>query len=212
MASFHVPMLDCVQPQEYFATWKNAFSDAELSQIRSMVEATEKAPGIVGEDGVQKLALRDTQTGWIDCDQNSGWIYERLARIGSILNAEYLHLDVNGIQERLQVSTYRAPGDGALAPEGGHYGWHLDCAPHVATGADRVFFQRKMSMVLQLSDPSEYDGGNLELCVGGLADSVAPKGFGAICVFPSFLMHRVTPVTRGRRTTVVAWFSGRPWR
>ena len=67
-------------------------------------------------------------------------------------------------------------------------------------------------MVVQLTDPSEYEGGNLEL------QWHEPPGFenlrkrGTIIVFPSFLKHRVTPVTRGIRHSMVSWMEGPKWR
>lgn len=74
------------------------------------------------------------------------------------------------------------------------------------------FYHRKLSCVVQLSDPSDYDGGNLELTDSGfkpLAEDIRMQG--SITYFPSFMRHRVTPVTRGRRYSLTAWFEGRKW-
>ena len=72
----------------------------------------------------------------------------------------------------------------------------------------------KLSLTLQLSDGSEYEGGNFELNDGtgqGLPyDALRKKG--SVLIFPSFLMHRVTPVTSGVRKTIVAWFEGRQFK
>ena len=65
----------------------------------------------------------------------------------------------------------------------------------------------KLSVVLQLSDPKEYEGGELQINVGGSILSV-PKELGLICFFPSFLLHRVTPLTSGVRTSLVTWLCG----
>jgi PKHD-type hydroxylase len=62
-----------------------------------------------------------------------------------------------------------------------------------------------------LSDPSEYDGGDLEIFTG--TESVAlEKKKGIIHAFPSYVMHRVTPVTRGTRRTLVVWIAGPKFR
>jgi PKHD-type hydroxylase len=66
---------------------------------------------------------------------------------------------------------------------------------------------RKLSCVLQLSDAADYDGGDLQLNNGSQIITV-PKEKGTITFFSSFTLHRVTPVTRGKRQTLVTWLSG----
>lgn len=95
--------------------------------------------------------------------------------------------------EPLQLAEY-AEGDG--------YGKHLDLGPGRAA-------LRKLSASVQLTDPSEYDGG--DLFVWGSAPP--PKERGSITIFPSYLVHQVVPVTRGLRRSLVAWAVGeRPFR
>ena len=62
-------------------------------------------------------------------------------------------------------------------------------------------------MVLQLSDPSEYEGGELQLLTGKEPTTIQ-KQRGLITVFPAWTLHQVTPVTKGTRQTLVAWISG----
>lgn len=84
----------------------------------------------------------------------------------------------------------------------GHYDWHIDVGPEHPT--------RKLTIVIQLSDPIEYEGGELQLHTGG-PFRVCDKTKGTIIIFPSFLLHRVTPVTKGIRRTLVLWVSGPPF-
>lgn len=85
---------------------------------------------------------------------------------------------------------------------GEEYDWHLDLGP----GAAEL---RKLSVSVQLTDPAEYDGGDLEIRGVGAVS----RAQGTAIVFPSFLLHRVTPVTRGTRRSLVAWAIGdRPFR
>lgn len=74
------------------------------------------------------------------------------------------------------------------------------------------YFHRKLSCSIQLSDPKDYDGGKLEIVEAGtpLDEDIIQQG--TIIYFPSFLRHRVTPVTRGTRYSLVAWFEGPKWR
>jgi PKHD-type hydroxylase len=66
---------------------------------------------------------------------------------------------------------------------------------------------RKLSMVLQLSHPSEYEGGDLELMTGNVPH-ICKKEKGLLYAFPSYILHRVTPITNGTRRTLVVWTSG----
>lgn len=85
--------------------------------------------------------------------------------------------------------------------DGGHYKFHIDTARPNAQNE-----QRKLTCVLLLNDPSEYEGGLLEL--KGTADPYPLKKAGSIIVFPSFVEHRVTPVTTGVRYSAVCWANG----
>ena len=95
--------------------------------------------------------------------------------------------------------------------EGGHFDWHLDNA------TSGTYATRKLSFTIQLTDPSEYDGGTLELGMysrdfGGTAGYAGYtsqiRQRGAITVFPAFHLHRVSAVTRGIRTAIVGWMHG----
>ena len=109
---------------------------------------------------------------------------------------------------------------------GQHYGWHCDSwdkpydKPDDPNSHGKI---RKLSVTVSLSDPSEYDGGNLEFDFRNQVDwernkkskikectEIRPRG--SIIVFPSFVWHRVNPVTRGTRYSLVIWNLGRPFR
>ena len=107
-------------------------------------------------------------------------------------------LDVDLIAE-IQFTEYHAT-------ENGKYDWHHDVDWN---GNDSL--DRKLSLTVQLSDPEDYDGGDFEFAeVEPLPDFAKQKG--TVMVFPSYLSHRVTPVTRGVRRSLVAWFFGPRWR
>lgn len=93
------------------------------------------------------------------------------------------------------------------ATENGKYDWHHDIDWNRADGYDR-----KVSIILQLSDPSEYDGGEFSFSEveNPVPEQLRQKG--TILCFPSYLVHQVSPVTRGTRRSVVAWFQGPKWR
>jgi PKHD-type hydroxylase len=172
----------------YFAS---AFTESELALIKEIADKIPKQKASVGTEGnISEYRISDV--AWINDSDDTEWLYSKIADYAKIANREMWNFDIWGYQDNLQYTNYY--GDG-----GGHYDWHLDLGPGLSN--------RKLSVVLQLSDPSEYVGGNLEMNVGGSILTV-PKEKGLICFFPSFLLHRVTPLTSGTRTSLVTWLCG----
>lgn len=74
-------------------------------------------------------------------------------------------------------------------------------------------YHRKMTCIIQLSDPRDYEGGDFELIdTSTFPEANDIKQQGSIIFFPSFFMHRANPVIRGRRYSIAAWFEGPKWR
>ena len=115
-----------------------------------------------------------------------------------IVKANENHFGFGDIQitENAQFTEY---------PEGGFYDWHMDCDVSMKHEPP----VRKISMTLLLNDPSEFEGGELEVMAPG--KSAELKQGHAIC-FASFLNHRVNVVKRGMRQSLVVWFGGKPFR
>jgi PKHD-type hydroxylase len=100
-------------------------------------------------------------------------------------------------QEETQIGRYKSTDEG-------YYDWHIDA------GAPKNGIQRKLSCVILLNDPSEFEGGILQL--KGMEDQNVLDKQGSIIVFPSFIEHKVTPVTKGVRYSAVTWASGPSFR
>ena len=98
--------------------------------------------------------------------------------------------------ERIQIARYDSEDNGFFV-------WHADTVPSDMT--------RKISISIPLNDAIEYDGGTLELHQGTNIVQVRQTA-GAPVIFPSWMIHRVAPVTRGRRYSLVAWVRGPNWR
>jgi PKHD-type hydroxylase len=96
-------------------------------------------------------------------------------------------------QENTQIGRYKSADEG-------HYDWHMDAA------APQNGVQRKLSISILLSDPSEFEGGELQF--KGMEDQKVLTKQGSIVVFPSFIEHKVTPITKGVRYSAVTWVSG----
>jgi PKHD-type hydroxylase len=180
---------------EPFVWWENGFTDQELNWLQKQaVNADQRASvgqGNNSHDELQKI--RRSQISWLEKTQECSWVFHKLAHIASSLNAQHYKFDVTGFGEPLQLTNYNYT-------EHGMYGWHQDIG-------GRIGPSRKLSMVLQLTDPSDYEGGNLQVQVSSTPINIK-KQRGLIALFPSYILHQVTPVTSGCRQSLVAWISG----
>ncbi len=162
----------------------DVFSGADLDRIH---ELGHKAVLEAGSMDKGAVSHRRCCVAWLKDD----WLTAAMLDVMRNVNRAYFDFDLDGFAEPLQYTVY-GPED--------HYGWHMDKGPKTPS-------RRKLSFTLQLSDPSEYEGGDLEIQAG--ADVLKmPKERGQLVVFPSWILHRVTPVTKGVRRSLVAWASG----
>lgn len=175
-----------------FISWENAFTDEELDQI---VEYAKTLPTQDGQISQNKniTGIRSSQIAWISNNQEAGWIYDRLAFVARQINSKFYDFDLYGFLEDLQFTIYKESTED-------HYTWHIDMA-------DEAPAARKLSLVLQLSDPSEYEGGELQT-MSGPNHCAVDRQKGLIAAFPSYMLHRVTPVTKGTRYSLVVWICG----
>lgn len=178
---------------EPFAWWEDAFTSEELDWLQKKAkEATQEAQ-IGGENaGKVDSNIRRSELNWLNKTEENKWVFERLAYVAARLNADYFGFDLTGFGEAIQLTNYHEARQGT-------YVWHQDF------GSSGI--SRKLSMVLQLSDPSEYEGGELQILTRKEPTTMQKKR-GLITVFPAWTLHQVTPVIKGTRQTLVAWISG----
>lgn len=180
-----------------FVTWRDGFSENEIAEIISICEHNhELVDAVVGKNDVDS-EVRRTKVAWIKNVENTSWIYDRIAYIARSLNSEFYNFDLYGFVEDFQYTFYSEEFKG-------HYDWHYDMSKFTDV-------QRKFSIVLQLSSPEEYEGGDLLIKSGNL-DEIVLKEKGLIAAFPSYTLHSVTPVTKGERRTLVIWVAGPPFK
>jgi len=175
-----------------FATWTGGFTNDEINKIISIGDRLALNNAVLDGNQIQ-TSIRDSKTGWISLTPETEFLYEKLGFIARQLNGQFFDFDIWGFSEDLQYTIY----DSSNA----HYTWHVDHGVNVGPSP------RKLSLVLQLSEPHEYEGGDLEILTS--PDPVKiDKQKGLIAAFPSYVLHRVTPVTRGIRKTIVVWLTG----
>lgn len=175
-----------------FAWWEGAFTENELDWLQQKAKIAEQNAQVGGGSGGSvNPNIRRSQVSWLENNPNTTWVFRKLADVVSKINAEHFRFELTGFGEQLQLTHYDQS-------ENGMYGWHQDYGGGVS---------RKLSMTVQLTDPSEYEGGNLQMMTTGKPENVR-KQRGLIAVFPSYVLHQVTPVTQGSRQSLVAWISG----
>jgi PKHD-type hydroxylase len=162
---------------------------SELDWSTSEVAATNHVGGpLINEE------LRRTDIIWQDFMQPLGCLTKTYVEFANqSANWNYV---LNG-QEPTQLGRYKSSDEG-------HYDWHVDISP------EKNGTQRKLSVGILLSDPSEFEGGEFQ--IKGMEDEKILTKQGSIVVFPSFIEHRVTPVTKGVRYSAVTWFRGPSFR
>jgi PKHD-type hydroxylase len=173
------------------------FSPAECAEIVALAAAAGfRAGGLTG--GRQNRVARQSGIAWLDEAQGAAWVAVRLARAAAEANRERFGFDLGEFAEAMQVARYRAA-------DGGHFDWHMDVGEGPLAG------RRKLTLVVQLSDPADYAGGALET-LSGATPLAAPRTQGTGILFPAFLLHRVAPVTGGERLSLTSWVHGPPFR
>ena len=176
--------------------FKEGFTPEELVRIEEMTLELPFQVAVTGEDENSKVSdYRKSSIKWCPQNEEWSWVYDKLSMMISEANEVMWKMDLTSMNEQIQYTEYYEGG--------GHYDWHMDCG----TGIQN---QRKISVTVQLSGPDEYEGGDLEFNIG--QHLTAPRGKGNVVIFPSFYLHRVTPVSKGTRKSFVLWVGGEPYR
>jgi len=181
-------------------TTQPIFTPEQCKKIIAAGRAEPRNDAEVGSSKGIKGGTIDTKTrtshiSWIPFSK-MGDMYKDIEKIMKTTNGNHFGFDGMTITEMAQYTEY---------PEGGFYSWHVDNDVNMQHEPP----VRKISMTLLLSPESEFEGGDLELMAEG---KVAKIKQGHAIFFASFIRHRVKPVTRGRRQSLVMWFGGTPFK
>jgi PKHD-type hydroxylase len=181
-------------------TTKPLFTPEQCKMIIAAGRAEPRNDAQVGnkngiKDGVLDTKTRTSHISWIPFKKMVE-MYKGIEQMMKATNGNHFGFDGMRITEQAQYTEY---------PEGGFYDWHVD---------NDVNFQheppvRKISMTCLLSPKSEFEGGDLELMSEG---KIAKLEQGHAIFFASFIRHRVKPVIKGNRKSLVMWFGGTPFK
>lgn len=168
----------------------DAETDRLIAEHRSLLAEGQLAAGGTNPE------IRRSRVVLLGREEKYRWLYERIWAAASECNRLFFGVDIATIEPNIQLGRYDSS-------DLGFYNWHTDFAGFRPL--------RKISISIQLSRPEDYEGGDLELLYSH-SPLKLDKTRGTFIAFPSFMLHRVTPVTRGTRWSLVAWILGARWR
>lgn len=168
----------------------------EAAQLFEMVDAS------VGEGERTRLDrdYRRSTVRWLSYGPETSVLYEALTYALQWINDKVWKLELSHFPGALQYTEY-------ASWDRQHYDWHMDFG-----SGDHA--NRKLSVSVLLTPGDAYEGGDFEFQDLAMAPEHR-RGLrcqGAAVIFPSFYRHRVTPVTRGRRISLVGWMGGPTFR
>ena len=179
--------------------FKEGFTEEEIERIKKIAMKYPALDAGTGEletsrheDSVRKSTVR-----WMTDNENKGeldWVFKKLFNMINEANDHLWNFNLSHAEEAIQYTEYLEGG--------GHYDWHIDCGHGIQA-------QRKISITVQLND--DYEGGELQLW-RGQEPATALKQKGTVVIFPSYMLHRITPVTKGTRNSLVLWIGGDHYR
>lgn len=174
-----------------------AFSAGECDRIiAAMATITADDALLVGRN--RDHNLRKSKLVWLDDVAGMEWVMERLIELVRRSNIDAFDFDLREFAESPQVASYEAS-------QGGHFAWHSDIGDGLTAA------KRKLTLVLQLSKTTSYEGGNLEIMPGAHV-LTTNRAQGCATIFPSFSLHQVTPVESGIRHSITVWAHGPAFR
>ena len=166
----------------------NVLNDVQIEQLRLYTQSE--------YSGLHRRGSKDinTNASFYTCQVHplDHEIYNILDPIWSIYKHELQFIEPYEIKSYVEGDLFSYHND-----------TYLNLDQHVA---------RKLNLIIQMSDDNEYEGGDLELILGADKDTIKmPRKKGKLIMFPSYIIHQVTPVTKGQRHSLVGWITGKPF-
>jgi PKHD-type hydroxylase len=178
--------------------WHGLFSTAQLDALERQCDRLPLEPAQLTGKGNE--SIRTTQVAWVLRSTGTEDLYRHMEAIVLRLNTDLFHFELTGLMA-MQYAVYRAT-------DAGYFDWHNDYGRYRGDPGQEP---RKITMSLQLSGESSYDGCDLEIRAAHPVD-VAPRARGTLVAFRANALHRVTPITRGVRKSLVIWAAGPEFR
>ena len=178
-----------------------AFTAQECERVISLSKQIKPSKPIV--DGKVNPEIRQVNAWGVSYSESTRWLWERLVNSVKYANSKWWNYDIYGIIDYLQLLCYEASNNQKQKSIQDHYNKHIDNG--------ELYYYRKISISVQLSDPQDYEGSELKLYTRREAENL-PKARGTMILFPSFVLHEVTPIIKGKRWALVCWVCGPQFR
>lgn len=177
--------------------WASGLPKDKIQAIQDYCYRLPLSQATIGADPDLRDSYRSSQVGWVNrYSPESQFIKDIIWTYVMDANRNAFGFKVDYLADMQYTVYYGQSND--------KYDWHID-----TFWANPTSYDRKLSFILQLSDPSEYEGGDFQFDPEiPQPDQSLLKQQGTILVFPSFIRHRVIPVTSGTRRSLVAWAEG----
>ena len=174
----------------HYAYANNVLTKKECEDLVFFAKSIDPEEATLGTNNNINHDIRKNKVRWLQPHSEIQDVYRKITDAVVSLNKDFFKFKLYGIYECLQFTTY---------------GKDEKYIKHT----DRLFRSviRKLSFSIQLTDPKEYDGGDLVLYDSDIQTKMK-KDQGTIIVFPSFIPHEVQPVTKGERDALVGWITG----
>lgn len=179
---------------------KRLLSLPECEFVRAFAAEQTLSAGTIGNGDAKSAVNVPTYRSVETCalvGSKLSWLYERIRDFVTWANNDWYRFTLTGIGEPISYLKYTPKTD---AKPAGHYNWHQDFG-------GGPYSSRKLSLVVQLSDPATYKGCRLQLCNDGPWEPTY-IGQGDAILFPSWTPHCVTDIEEGVREALVVWVSG----
>jgi PKHD-type hydroxylase len=181
-----------------FHYYKKQFTDEEIEKIMDIAKNYKVMDGEL-HGGKVDVDYRNSKITWLPLNAETNFIYEKIIKLLKISNKAMWNFTITDVPLNLQLAEYTAD---TVHGKNGFYNWHADVGRDLSS-------TRKLSVSVQLSEPTEYEGGDLEFMIN--RSTKAPREKGTVILFPSYIIHKVNKVTKGTRRSLVLWFCGPPF-
>lgn len=200
-------MMAEIPPREHFGSedaifWDTFLTDEEIQVLLALPNwhnVTTAGVGY-GQGEVVDQNKRMSNIAWFHPTEDTQVIWQKIVNTVANVNAKFFHFDLTGCYEPAQLTLYKSE-------DVAHYDWHVDYNRKAANTVPR-----KLSMSLLLSDLKEFEGGELQIKTDDNDVKVCEQKQGRAWFFPSYTLHRVAPVTKGVRRSLVLWVGGPPFK
>lgn len=185
------------RPLNRIQSIKYSLSNKEINKFFELIKDVKLEEGMTGpnkNEGKLNKSVRRSKLYWIPRNEQFYWLYKKIVNLMLETNKNLWNFEITGVDILMQYTEYDESYQG-------YYDWHTDIG-------NTNNSKRKLSASIQLSSEDEYKGGELKF----FDKKVANKDKGSMTIFPSYLLHKVEPVTKGKRKCLILWLTGPPFK